>query len=285
MRLRSRVGSSARALSGAMLIFALAAPMARAQSLDTRLWGANGPVRSIARSGQTLYLAGDFSTVGPSTGGGVSIDRASAALDARFPQVTGRVTAAVPDGRGGWFIGGHFTHVGGIPRTNLAHILANGQLADWAPAVVGDDGYVRDPDFEARPAGVNTLLLVRRTLFVGGAFHTIGGQARADIAALDAASGAVLPWNPGADGEVRCLAQRENVLYLGGDFSHVAGEVRNALAAVDLRTGSLRSWNPDAVIESILGPTPSRVRSLALSGRVVYVGGDFDSIGGQPRNS
>lgn len=282
---RSWFDSRRQRLGWAALLLLFVSPTVRAQELDTRLWGVNGPVRSMARSGQTLYLAGDFSAIGPSTGGGVAIDRGSAALDSRFPHVAGRVTAAVPDGHGGWFIGGHFTHVGGVPRANLAHILANGQLADWAPAVVGEDSYVRDPDFEWRPAGVNTLLLLRRTLFVGGSFHTISGQARADIAALDAASGAVLPWNPGADGEVRCLGQREEVLYAGGDFAHVAGEVRNGLAALGTRTGRLRSWNPNAVIISPALPAPSRVRSLAISDRLIYVGGDFDAIGGQPRNS
>ena len=285
MRQHPRVEASARTLCRAILLAALVAPALRAQELDARLWGVNGPVRSMARSGQTLYLAGDFSAIGPSTGGGVAIDRESAALDSRFPHVAGRVTAAVPDGRGGWFIGGHFTHVGGAPRTNLAHILASGQLADWAPAVVGEVGYVRDPDFEWRPAGVNTLLLNRHTLYVGGSFHTIAGSARSNLAAVDVLSGAVLPWNPEADGEVRCLGLRGDVLYVGGDFTHMLGRVRNGLAAVRAGTGKLRAWDPNPAIHVILEGTPSRVRSLATVGRLVYVGGDFDSIGGQLRNS
>ena len=43
----------------------------------------------------------------------------------------GTVNTSASDGAGGWFIGGNFSHVGGLPRYGLAHILADGNVSDW----------------------------------------------------------------------------------------------------------------------------------------------------------
>jgi hypothetical protein len=39
-----------------------------------------------------------------------------------------------PDGSGGCYIGGNFNNVGGVPRNNLARVLANGTVdPNWDP--------------------------------------------------------------------------------------------------------------------------------------------------------
>ncbi len=43
--------------------------------------------------------------------------------------------------------------------------------------------------------------------YVGGEFKTVGGQARTRMAAVEVSTGAVAPWNPGADGTVRALSK------------------------------------------------------------------------------
>jgi hypothetical protein len=45
-----------------------------------------------------------------------------------MPRVAGTVYAVAPDGSGGWYVGGSFTHVGGTPRSNLAHVFADQSL-------------------------------------------------------------------------------------------------------------------------------------------------------------
>ena len=40
---------------------------------------------------------------------------------------------AIPDGTGGWCIGGDFTSMGGQIRNHIAYIRANGTLGDWDP--------------------------------------------------------------------------------------------------------------------------------------------------------
>ena len=70
------------------------------------------------------------------------------------------INDVVGDGSGGFYIGGNFTTVGGTACKNLAHIQSNGTLqSSWCPNPNGT---------------VNVLALSGTTLYVGGAFTTIG---------------------------------------------------------------------------------------------------------------
>src|SRR5437764_221244 len=103
--------SSGAAIAALFLLLAspLAAQTPISEVVDPDLWGVNGTVAAIARIGNTLYIGGQFSTVGPCTGGGVPVDRETGVPRIDFPRVAGRVSAVVSDGAGGWFVGGHFT--------------------------------------------------------------------------------------------------------------------------------------------------------------------------------
>src|SRR5207249_5646506 len=57
-------------------------------------------------SGNTLYIGGSFTHVGPATGGFVPVDTATALPSSGFPKVAGTVYATVSDGSGGWYVGG-----------------------------------------------------------------------------------------------------------------------------------------------------------------------------------
>jgi hypothetical protein len=96
-----------------------------AQVVNGDLWVTDGPVNAIVLEGNTIYIGGDFRTVGPATGGGVILDPLTGMVIPQSPKVAGQVFAAVSDGSGGWYIGGDFKVVGGVPRTNLAHIEPN----------------------------------------------------------------------------------------------------------------------------------------------------------------
>jgi hypothetical protein len=119
------------------------------------------------------------------------------------------------------------------------------------------------------------------TIYAGGDFNGIGGQARNHIAALDASTGNATAWNPDAiNGEwdaevVRVITISGSTVYVSGEFTGIGGQTRNGLAALDASTGNATPWNPNA---------DGRVSALAVSGSTVYVGGGFSSIGGQPRN-
>ena len=208
----------------ALIAACLVAPGGEAQTLLAGFPVTNGTVRTTALSadGQTLYLGGDFTYVGPYTGAGARLDLSDGSVIPDDLAVEGSgVWASVPDGAGGYYIGGAFTSVGGQPRQNLARILADGTL---------------DPAFAPDPNGaVQALALSGGTLYVGGGFVAIGGQVRQRLAAVDAATGAADPaFSADANSSVLTLAAGGGALYAGGVFVTVGGRPRPRLAAFDL---------------------------------------------------
>src|SRR5215831_348415 len=144
----------------AMVVTALSHLPADAQTIRSDLWCTDGVVNAAALSGNLLYIGGNFTTVGPATGNGAPLDGATGLAPGSFARVTGgSVDVAVADGAGVWFIGGEFTKVNGVARSGLAHILSDQTLSSWNP----------------NPGFVYVLLLSGSTLYVGGAFTSIGG--------------------------------------------------------------------------------------------------------------
>jgi hypothetical protein len=117
----------------ALIVAILAASPASAQTVRSDLPVPNGPVYVTAVSGNTLYVGGSFTSLGPASGGGVPFDAVTGAQLAVIPRVAGTVRTVVPDGRGGWYIGGLFSAVGGVPRLNCARIRGDGIVTQWNP--------------------------------------------------------------------------------------------------------------------------------------------------------
>jgi hypothetical protein len=55
-------------------------------------------------------------------------------------------------------------------------------------------------------------------IYAGGWFSNIGGQARGNIAALDASTGAATSWNPNVNGNTYALAASGGIVLAGGAF-------------------------------------------------------------------
>src|SRR5215831_2204369 len=134
MRPREFEHAHSRSLLYAAFALAVLAGVARAQALRRDLWVPNSMVRATVLDGNTLYIGGDFTRIGPVTGCGVPLDTGSGAPAAGFPVIVGDVSCALADGSGGWFVGGDFTSVGDQARTNLAHVLADGTVSAWDAA-------------------------------------------------------------------------------------------------------------------------------------------------------
>jgi hypothetical protein len=228
--------------------------------VDTTLWVTDGTVAAVVRNGNTIYLGGSFTMVGPATGGGAPLSAESGGLVLPLPKVLGTIYASVSDHSGGWYIGGAFSAVAGLPRSNLAHILADGRVAAWNP----------DANSEVRALAVNGT-----TVYAGGCFTSIGDSVRAHVAALDVMTGTATAWNPNATGNVFALAVSGGTVYAGGAFTRIGGQARSHIAALDAVAGTATAWNPHADL---------CVLALAVSGSAVYAGGTFTSIGRQARN-
>ncbi len=245
---------------------------ALAQVQDSTAWIPNGYVSVSTHSGNTVYVAGGFSHVGPPTGGGGTLSLQDGRLvTPKFPRVEGAVLSCVPDGQGGWFIGGSFEKVGGVRVGNIAHILPENILdPNWKPTVNGP---------------VNALLKVENTLYVGGDYTAVNDQPRGSLAALAATTGGLTPWNPDVKGkvyfptetgEIRALAAANGFIYAGGNFTSVGGVRKSSLTRIRMDNGQTDAWRA--------GVDGGQAYALTVSGNLLYVGGTFTSLNSQPRN-
>ena len=129
---------------------------------------------------------------------------------------------------------------------------------------------------------MGALVVSGATVYAGGTFAMAGGQSRAGLAAIDAATGAVTSWNANLtrsdpfQPEVRTLALGGTTLYVGGSFSSILGQNRGGLVAIDTATGGLTGWTP---------PSGLSADVLVARDAAVYIAGQFFGlVGGQPRN-
>jgi hypothetical protein len=259
----------------------------RSGRIDTRFCArANGPIRALARFGNTLFVGGDFTSIG-----GRRV-RSLAALDA----VTGRARAWDPRIRtvrvcdrsecvreasvhallirgDVLYVAGRFSGASGSTRSNAFAVDARThRLLAWQPEANGP---------------VNALAVADRIVYLGGEFTAVAGRSRNTVAAVDAASGTPTPWNPHIRGSttgavpapLSALLIRRKLIYVGGTFTSVGGARRFGLAAIDRSTGLATPWNPD-----LRGEHWVDVHALQAERRTLYVGGEFKEVRGVPRN-
>jgi hypothetical protein len=240
-------------------------------------------VRALAVSGSTIYVGGSFSSIGGHPRSDLAAVHATTGRvtawnpDPSDPQygVTVRALAAVGSTV---YVGGNFSSIGGQTRNGIAALDATtGQATSWNPSTF---------DSPVLPQ-VDALAVSGPTVYAGGYFGSIGGQARNNIAALDATTGEATGWNPNANGQVAALAVSGPTVYAVGRFTSIfdaspsiGGQQRNGIVALDATTGQATAWNPDAHGGYEGGP----VFALAVGAGTVYAGGYFTTIGGRTRH-
>lgn len=240
-------------------------------------WQPSGVVNALLLDGSTIYVGGSFDHVGPRTGTFAAIDAVDASGITTGADVPFAVDVVVADGSGGWFLAGRNLNPSppNAPGAVVLHILPNGQRdpAWTSPAV--------DPGVVDR-GNVLAMAVDAGRLFIGGRFFNVNGAARWGVAALDAATGTLLPWNAqltrGAPGgmlpEVFRLVTAANRLYVVGLFDAVGGAARNRVAILDTSTalplgGTLAPTLTDPLIDRI-----------AVSATRVYLQGGCRAGGG-----
>jgi hypothetical protein len=256
----------------ALALAAPPAPAASPSSQPAQFPVVEGSVHAVLVDGGTAYVGGSFTSVGPMTGPMAILGAGDGALRQAFPELGAApwgigefavVDAIEPDGAGGWYVGGHFGRAAGEYRAGLVHLRSDGSV---------------DPDFRADVAGrVHALALYGDTLWVGGNFASIGGEARSALAAVDAVSGTVRSWLPrGAASSVNDLAVAGDRLYVAGSFSSIGGDDGwSNLAAVDAGSGHVLDWAP---------AVNGAVSAIDVAGDVVYAVGTFSRAGGAERD-
>lgn len=231
----------------------------------------NGGVNGLARAGTTLYVVGTFTTAnGQARGGGAAFNLTTGALLPWNPQLDVQPGVRAPNVAAvvgnTVFLGGNFTTASGTARQGLAAVDATTGAVLGTPA----------PALSAN-GNVTAFLASGTTLYIGGGFSTIGGTARANLAAIDATTGTVLPFQADTNGQVRSFLLDGTSLYVGGGFGAITGLARPGLGRVDAVTGAVDAFRIDAV--------NGFVASLLKVGGTLYVGGTFTHVLGQPRLS
>lgn len=219
-----------------------------------------------------VYIGGEYETIGgtPRSGlarytwaGGVGT------LDPNWnPQPVGTVAALAFAADGSVYAGGTFSEIGGQTRGNIAKLSGTGN----GSAVIGWDGSANDSVFAL-------ALAASGDVYAGGAFTNIGGAILHYLARLSGTTGvANTTWDPESDDWVFDIAVgAADSVYVAGYFNEIKNETRNHIARIFAAgTGILyASFNPSA---------DDPVRAIALDGQGnIYVGGDFDNIGGASR--
>jgi len=146
----------------------------------------------------------------------------------------------------------------------------------------GASAFSTTPTQTAVPNG--TVYAIARsgsTVYLGGDFTAVRDPVtgatlgRSHLAAVDAATGRVTSWNPGANATVRALAVgSDGTIFAGGSFTAAAGAAALQIAAISPAGGRVAGWQA-----STNGP----VRDLAVSGTGLYVAGTFGAVNGKPR--
>ena len=170
--------------------------------------------------------------------------------------------AVQPDG--GILVGGDFTTLGGLSRSHLGRLRADGTV-----------------DLAFTPGTDNSVYALALqhdgSILVAGGFTSLAGQFRGRLGRLNP-NGTLDPaFNPEADATVRCLAlQTDGRILVGGSFASLAGQARSRLGRLNL----------DGSLDASFNPSPNgTIYCLALQpdGKAL-VGGSFTMLGGVPRN-
>lgn len=222
--------------------------------------GASSTVRALVVKSSKLFVGGTFSTIQDKTVNGLaSVSTSSGSVSSTFkPRPNGgvRSLALAHDGSR-LYVGGNFTTIGGSSRRYLAAVsTSSGSAKSWAP----------NPDWVvfsvvAGPEG--------ERVYAGGA--GTGGR----VAAYKISSSTQL-WERRLDGDTNALAVGAGAVYAGGHFHAVDDQTRQKLAAFDPVSGALDPWNPGA--DTITG-----VYAVHAGRGNLWVGGDFEVIGGRPQ--
>lgn len=244
--------------------------------------GPNDLVSAVAIQGNKIIIAGYFTEVSGINQGYVARLDTNGTLDTNFNIGTGAdgpVLALVVQPDGKILLGGTFSTINHISRTNIARLKGDGSLdTDFDPGTgVGSDNFPT----------VNSLgLQSDGKVVIGGAFDAVNGEPRNNIARLNT-NGVVdagfVP-NVGVGGAgllagVNALGiQSDDKILICGDFTSVAGSPRTNIARLTAAGSVDVTFNPAAVADSAVSAV-----AVDNNGRIL-IGGFFTHVNGTPQN-
>lgn len=207
------------------------------------------------------------------------------------------------------YVGGNFSTIGGATRRAVAALNADGSARAWAPVVSHSDPSSTSVfDIEVTPS----------TTYLAGQIESAGSlsQPRAGLAAFDTTSGALRPLDVAAFGNGRDIVVDGGTLFFGstngvraidastgavlwrraatdgasvleldGDTLYAGG----VFTAIDDESGVSRArphiaaFSRSGVLQPFAPSLNGSVTSIKVSDNVLYIGGSFSTVLGQPR--
>ncbi|MEO6238791.1 MAG: FG-GAP-like repeat-containing protein [Vicinamibacterales bacterium] len=247
--------------------------------------GTNGPVLAVAVQADGKILAGgNFTSVGGGTGLTTARSRIArfngdGTVDTGFSPGTGGTgtlnvwsLALQPDGK--ILVGGEFTTLGGVPRSAIGRLNADGSIdTAFNPGVTKTSG---------NPIVYTMAVQTDGKIVVGGYFNGLGGAVRNYIGRLNADAGGTVDagFDPGANsiGGVNALAlQADGKILVGGTFTRLGGGGGPALGVPRANIGRLLT---DGTVDSFNPGAETQVLTLAVQGDgKILAGGYFKWLG------
>mmetsp|Transcript_4345 Transcript_4345/g.8737 ORF Transcript_4345/g.8737 Transcript_4345/m.8737 type:complete len:884 (-) Transcript_4345:325-2976(-) len=168
------------------------------------------------------------------------------------------------------YIVGKFTTVHGQPRNRIVHQSArevsNVFQREWNAVGDGCDGDIYTIAIDS----------ASNVLFMGGAFLSCGNVSTPYIASYNIANSSYASLGAPLTGPVNKIVVSSggwSTLYVGGNFTVTDGSGQTVSNAAIYQSNT-NEW-------SSLGNPNAPIRAIALQGDVVYLGGDFTTIGGE----
>jgi hypothetical protein len=224
----------------------------------------------------TLFIGGwGFSFGGESYPGLGAVDLTNGQAKNWKPFLRGEHETSMALWNGRLIFMGGFAEVDGIYQDFVAHFDAETlELMDWIPGLIRNQGAASIYSAGAISAD---------NVFVGYfGLKSMLGNRRYHLAAIDTATGLLNSFDIDADEEVQTLKLVGTTLYVGGKFRRLGYSRRNQLGAIDVSNNSVTDFNPNVTFPY---PNLGGIWALEMFNNVLYVGGQFDAIGNQPRKN
>ncbi|MBP6302597.1 MAG: T9SS type A sorting domain-containing protein [Bacteroidia bacterium] len=233
-----------------------------------------GEVKAIAKTGNDIFLGGNFTLAGHKkdfSSYAALVDLDSGAVVRDWPAPNGTVVTSIPDGAGGWYIGGTFSKVGSTPAYNFAHIKSNKQV-DTSTVGFFNSGY---PPSGPNYVKVNSItrfgadkLLIAGNFDVACKSNKVSGIQRNYV--FDSLRNLDITFPLIEGGDINCVvSDGMGGWFIGGGFSKVGGQPRKGLAHINAFK-QVTQWDPNVT---------GGVSTLLLDGARLFVGGSYDKIG------
>ncbi|MBB2968565.1 LamG-like jellyroll fold domain-containing protein [Leifsonia aquatica] len=250
--MRKSIGIAAAA--AVTLALVVAAPFTQAASAlspgvsfsaaDLPTWQVNNEVYALGQSKGKVLVGGSFTRLSPPTGAsgtpltvtGLGVLNAETGNpdSCQFPVTlsggTPTIRAITPAADGNTlFVGGSFSTIGGVNVNRIAQLdLSTCKVLPFHPLGGAING------------AVYAIAVKANTVYIGGAMTAVGTSTRQHFAALNATTGALLPWVADTDltGRAITVSPDGTKVAIGGDFFTVNGADSHSIGVVDATTGA-----------------------------------------------